>query len=97
MYGGRVAPSTREGLLCHAFCPGPAARADGGRATPGSAPAAPRVLTLPEARWALASLVLFLIALPLNLLGAPAWLWGPLFAATYVTGGWEPGWEAWRP
>lgn len=41
MYGGRVAPSTREGLLCHAFCPGPAARADGGRATPGSAPAAP--------------------------------------------------------
>ncbi|MFK4090553.1 hypothetical protein ACI2LF_41000 [Kribbella sp. NPDC020789] len=31
--------------------------------------------------------------LPLNLLGAPAWLWGPLFAATYVTGGWEPGWE----
>ncbi|NUV52306.1 cadmium-translocating P-type ATPase [Streptomyces coelicolor] len=52
-----------------------------------------RVLALPEARWALAALVLFLIALPLNLLGAPAWLWGPLFAATYVTGGWEPGWE----
>jgi cation transport ATPase len=51
------------------------------------------VLALPAARWALAALVLFLIALPLNLLGAPAWLWGPLFAATYITGGWEPGWE----
>ncbi|MFF9315834.1 heavy metal translocating P-type ATPase [Streptomyces sp. NPDC014748] len=60
-------------------------------------PAAPRrrtrVLALPEARWALAALVLFLTALQLDLLGAPAWLWGPLFAATYVTGGWEPGRE----
>ncbi|MGP3977708.1 heavy metal translocating P-type ATPase [Streptomyces sp. 8N114] len=52
-----------------------------------------RVLALPEARWALAALVLFLLALPLNLLGAPVWTWAPLFAATYVTGGWEPGWE----
>ncbi|MFC5958818.1 heavy metal translocating P-type ATPase [Streptomyces pratens] len=52
-----------------------------------------RVLALPEARWALAALVLFLLALPLYLLGAPAWLWGTLFAATYVAGGWEPGWE----
>ncbi|MEU2544285.1 heavy metal translocating P-type ATPase [Streptomyces roseolus] len=52
-----------------------------------------RVLALPEARWALAALLLFLAALPLYLLDAPAWLWGPLFAATYVTGGWEPGWE----
>ncbi|MFD3518210.1 HAD-IC family P-type ATPase [Streptomyces sp. NPDC058657] len=52
-----------------------------------------RILTLPEARWALAALTLFLCALPLHLLDAPAWLWGPLFAATYVTGGWEPGWE----
>ncbi|MFJ6442751.1 heavy metal translocating P-type ATPase [Streptomyces sp. NPDC091649] len=52
-----------------------------------------RLLALPEARWALASLVLFLLALPVYLLGAPAWAWGPLFAATYVTGGWEPGWE----
>lgn len=69
----------------------PAPTAAGPRPAP--PPRRPRVLTLPEARWALASLVLFLIALPLNLLGAPAWLWGPLFAATYVTGGWEPGWE----
>ncbi|MFI1002734.1 heavy metal translocating P-type ATPase [Streptomyces galbus] len=52
-----------------------------------------RVLALPEARWALAALVLFLLALPVHLLGGPAWLWGTLFAATYVTGGWEPGWE----
>ncbi|SHN35964.1 heavy metal translocating P-type ATPase [Actinacidiphila paucisporea] len=51
-----------------------------------------RVLALPEARWALAALVLFLAALPLDLLGAPVWTWGPLFAAAYVAGGWEPGW-----
>ncbi|MFE6699216.1 heavy metal translocating P-type ATPase [Streptomyces sp. NPDC057718] len=52
-----------------------------------------RLLALPEARWALTALVLFLLALPVYLLGGPAWLWGTLFAATYVTGGWEPGWE----
>ncbi|MFB6626103.1 heavy metal translocating P-type ATPase [Streptomyces sp. NPDC056374] len=52
-----------------------------------------RVLALPEARWALASLVLFLVGLPLDLLGAPAWTWGPLFASTYLTGGWEPARE----
>ncbi|MEU5614786.1 heavy metal translocating P-type ATPase [Streptomyces sparsogenes] len=51
-----------------------------------------RVLALPEARWALAALALFLVALPADLLGTPAWAWGPLYAATYVTGGWEPGW-----
>ncbi|MFJ2954267.1 heavy metal translocating P-type ATPase [Streptomyces sp. NPDC087270] len=51
-----------------------------------------RVMALPEARWALAALVLFLGALPLNLLGASVWSWGPLFAAAYVSGGWEPGW-----
>ncbi|MEV7869045.1 heavy metal translocating P-type ATPase [Streptomyces sp. NPDC088124] len=52
----------------------------------------PRVLALPEARWAAAALVLFLLALPLQLTGAPAWSWGPLYAAAYVTGGWEPAW-----
>ncbi|WP_251095525.1 heavy metal translocating P-type ATPase [Streptomyces sp. Caat 7-52] len=51
-----------------------------------------RVLALPEARWAAATLVLFLIALPLQLTGAPAWTWGPLYALTYAAGGWEPGW-----
>ncbi|MFE6098570.1 heavy metal translocating P-type ATPase [Streptomyces laurentii] len=67
------------------------------RTTAGTGPVPPRrrtrILALPEARWALAALVLFLAALPLYLLDAPAWLWGPLFAATYATGGWEPGWE----
>ncbi|MFF2625242.1 heavy metal translocating P-type ATPase [Kitasatospora griseola] len=64
--------------------------------TTGPRPAPPkrrtRVLALPEARWALAALVLFLIALPLDLAGAPAWAWGPLYALAYATGGWEPGW-----
>ncbi|WNM33288.1 heavy metal translocating P-type ATPase [Streptomyces sp. Li-HN-5-11] len=55
-----------------------------------------RIFALPEARWAAASLVLFLVALPLYLLGAPAWAWGPLFALTYATGGWEPGWAGLR-
>ncbi|MFC9618230.1 heavy metal translocating P-type ATPase [Streptomyces sp. NPDC056938] len=63
----------------------------------GPRPVAPRrstrVLALPEARWALAALVLFLVALPLKLLDAPVWTWAPLFAATYITGGWEPGRE----
>ncbi|MHC3450646.1 heavy metal translocating P-type ATPase [Streptomyces prasinus] len=62
-----------------------------------SRPAPPRrrtrLLALPEARWALAALVLFLLALPVHLLDGPTWLWGALFAATYVTGGWEPGRE----
>ncbi|MET8698066.1 heavy metal translocating P-type ATPase [Kitasatospora sp. NPDC004723] len=51
-----------------------------------------RIFALPEARWAAASLVLFLIALPLQLTGAPAWAWGPLYALAYATGGWEPAW-----
>ena len=50
------------------------------------------MLALAEARWASAALVLFLIALPFQLAGAPAWAWGPLYAAAYVTGGWEPAW-----
>ncbi|MFF4858708.1 heavy metal translocating P-type ATPase [Streptomyces rubiginosohelvolus] len=52
-----------------------------------------RVLALPEARWALASLALFLLALPVYLAGGPSWLSGTLFVAAYITGGWEPGWE----
>ncbi|MDO0934169.1 heavy metal translocating P-type ATPase [Streptomyces sp. DG2A-72] len=52
-----------------------------------------RVLALPEARWAAAATALFLLALPLQLAGAPAWTWGPLYALAYATGGWEPGWE----
>ncbi|MEU4463979.1 heavy metal translocating P-type ATPase [Streptomyces sp. NPDC024017] len=52
-----------------------------------------RVLALPEARWAAAATAFFLLALPLQLTGAPAWTWGALYALSYVTGGWEPGWE----
>ncbi|MFI8888522.1 heavy metal translocating P-type ATPase [Streptomyces sp. NPDC053813] len=67
-----------------------------GRAAPADSRTAPkrrtRVFALAEARWAAAALVLFLIALPLQLTGAPAWAWGPLYAAAYVTGGWEPAW-----
>ncbi|MER7176999.1 heavy metal translocating P-type ATPase, partial [Streptomyces mesophilus] len=55
-----------------------------------------RVLALAEARWAAAALVLFLLALPLQLAGAPAWLWGPLHALVYVSGGWEPAWSGLR-
>ncbi|MFE2587076.1 heavy metal translocating P-type ATPase [Streptomyces sp. NPDC059378] len=58
----------------------------------GTAPRRTRVLALPEARWALAALVLFLAALSLHLASAPAWTWGPLYALTYGAGGWEPGW-----
>nr|WP_169808037.1 heavy metal translocating P-type ATPase [Streptomyces antibioticus] len=68
--------------------------------TAAPAPAAPhrrtRVLALPEARWALAATVAFLVALALDLTGAPAWVHGPLYAAAYVTGGWEPALEGLR-
>ncbi|WP_340559833.1 heavy metal translocating P-type ATPase [Streptomyces sp. GSL17-111] len=50
-----------------------------------------RLLALPEARWAALALLGFLAALPLDLLGAPAWTWGPLYALVYAAGGWEPG------
>ncbi|MBK3573857.1 heavy metal translocating P-type ATPase [Streptomyces sp. MBT65] len=66
------------------------------RAAPAALRMAPkrrtRVFALAEARWAAAALVLFLTALPLQLTGAPAWVWSPLYAAAYVTGGWEPAW-----
>ncbi|MFR0355141.1 heavy metal translocating P-type ATPase [Streptomyces sediminimaris] len=52
-----------------------------------------RVLALPEARWALAATVCFLLALPGQLAGAPVWVWGPLYALAYAAGGWEPGRE----
>ncbi|MGI5459815.1 heavy metal translocating P-type ATPase [Streptomyces sp. CA-249302] len=52
-----------------------------------------RMRALPEVRWAAAATACFLPALPLHLTGQPAWLWGPLYALAYVTGGWEPGWE----
>ncbi|MFH9245400.1 heavy metal translocating P-type ATPase [Streptomyces lydicus] len=55
-----------------------------------------RVLALAEARWAAAATTAFLLALPLQLTGAPAWTWGVLHAVAYVTGGWEPAWSGLR-
>ncbi|MEU9981889.1 heavy metal translocating P-type ATPase [Streptomyces sp. NPDC050856] len=52
-----------------------------------------RLSALPEVRWAALSAAAFLAALPLDLAGAPAWAWGPLYALCYAAGGWEPGWE----
>ncbi|MFB9511257.1 heavy metal translocating P-type ATPase [Streptomyces aurantiacus] len=62
-------------------------------AAPGTAPKRrTRVFAVAEARWAAAALALFLLALPLQLTGTPAWAWGPLYAAAYVAGGWDPAW-----
>ncbi|MFF8310106.1 heavy metal translocating P-type ATPase [Streptomyces lydicus] len=61
-----------------------------------AAPRRTRVLALAEARWAAAATTAFLLALPLQLTGAPAWTWGVLHAAAYVTGGWEPAWSGLR-
>uniref|UniRef100_UPI001586D7DA HAD-IC family P-type ATPase n=1 Tax=Streptomyces sp. TRM64462 TaxID=2741726 RepID=UPI001586D7DA len=51
-----------------------------------------RLSALPEVRWAALATAAFLAALPLDLAGAPAWAWGPLYALCYAAGGWEPGW-----
>ncbi|WP_344605233.1 heavy metal translocating P-type ATPase [Streptomyces glaucus] len=67
---------------------------------PASARPAPRrrtrLLALPEARWALAALAAFLLGLALDLAGAPAWAYGPLYALAYAAGGWEPALEGLR-
>ncbi|MEU0669425.1 heavy metal translocating P-type ATPase [Streptomyces lavendulocolor] len=55
-----------------------------------------RVFALPEVRWAALSAAAFLAAFPLDLAGAPAWAWGPLYAVCYLAGGWEPGWAGLR-
>ncbi|WP_017557644.1 heavy metal translocating P-type ATPase [Nocardiopsis baichengensis] len=49
-----------------------------------------RLLELPEVRWAAAALAVFLLALPLDLLGAPPLATGLLYGAVYALGGWEP-------
>ncbi len=65
-----------------------------------SVPTAPRrrtrVLALPEARWALTSTLALLLAFPLDLAGASAWLYGPLYVIAYAAGGWEPALEGLR-
>ncbi|MFC9479938.1 MULTISPECIES: heavy metal translocating P-type ATPase [unclassified Streptomyces] len=55
-----------------------------------------RVFALSEARWAVTALTLFLLALPIQLAGASAWVWGPLYGVVYVAGGWEPAREGLR-
>lgn len=83
LYGGRVSPT---------LAPSPVAAP--------SAPAPPRrrtrVLALPEARWAFAATVAFLLALPLHLGGAPGWTYAPLYVIAYAAGGWEPALEGLR-
>ena len=95
MYSCKVGAyaSPPEGpLMTSTLTPQPVERAKPER--PGTAPRRrTRVLALPEVRWATAATAFFLLALPLQLTGAPAWAWGPLYALSYVTGGWEPGWE----
>jgi len=49
------------------------------------------LLALPELRWAMASLALFLLALLTIGAGGPTWLRVVLFTGCYVSGGWEPG------
>ncbi|MFE0173359.1 heavy metal translocating P-type ATPase [Streptomyces sp. NPDC059002] len=74
----------------------------GDRPSPAPAPAPPapprraRLLALPEVRWAALSTAAFLLAFPLDLAGAPAWSWGPLYALCYAAGGWEPAFEGLR-
>ncbi|MFH8560189.1 heavy metal translocating P-type ATPase [Streptomyces sp. NPDC017988] len=69
----------------------------GDRPSPAAATAAPaparrtRLVALPEVRWAALATAAFLLAFPLDLAGAPAWAWGPLYALCYAAGGWEPG------
>ncbi|MDQ2792330.1 MAG: heavy metal translocating P-type ATPase [Actinomycetota bacterium] len=48
--------------------------------------------SLPQVRWAVAATVLFGFGLLAPFAGGPSWLSWVLFAACYVTGGWEPGW-----
>lgn len=55
-----------------------------------------RAFALSETRWAVTALALFLMALPIQLAGASAWVWGPLYGVVYVTGGWEPAREGLR-
>ncbi|POX37796.1 heavy metal translocating P-type ATPase [Streptomyces sp. Ru73] len=59
---------------------------------PAALPRRTRLFALPEVRWAALAALAFLIAFPLDLAGAPAWAWGPLYAVCYAAGGWEPGW-----
>jgi heavy metal translocating P-type ATPase len=54
------------------------------------------LFALPEARWATAALVAFLLGLAVQLGGGPAWLFWALYLTCYATGGWEPALEGLR-
>ncbi|GHB16942.1 metal-transporting ATPase [Streptomyces viridiviolaceus] len=82
LYGGRVSTTLAPAPVRSSARPAPRRRT--------------RILALPEARWALAALVAFLAALALDLGGAPAWAYGPLYAVAYAAGGWEPALEGLR-
>lgn len=61
------------------------------RGTPGARYGAPYRLHRPAGGpWAALSALAFLLAFPLDLAGAPAWTWGPLYAVCYAAGGWDP-------
>lgn len=83
LYGGRVSPT---------LAPSPVASPS----VPALARRRTRVLALPEARWAFAATVAFLLALPLHLGGAPGWTYAPLYVIAYAAGGWEPALEGLR-
>ncbi|POX49339.1 cadmium-translocating P-type ATPase [Streptomyces sp. Ru71] len=55
-----------------------------------------RVLALPEARWALAATVAYLLGLASDLAGLPPVAHGGLYAVAYACGGWEPALEGLR-
>ncbi|GAA2773156.1 heavy metal translocating P-type ATPase [Saccharopolyspora taberi] len=61
-----------------------------------AAPTRRNLLALPEARWAAASLLAFLLGLAAELSGGPAWLHWTLYLAGYAAGGWEPALEGLR-
>ncbi|MDQ3886143.1 MAG: heavy metal translocating P-type ATPase [Actinomycetota bacterium] len=54
-------------------------------------PRGTRLFALPQMRWAVAALVLFLAGLAAQFLGGPSWQWWTLYLACYAAGGWEPG------
>ena len=49
------------------------------------------LLTQPELRWPVLSVVLFVFGLAATVANGRSWLTGALFAGCYVSGGWEPG------
>ena len=64
----------------------------GGRALPKPPSIFVTGARLPEVRWAALALLLFLVAWPLQVAGAPEPVWWTLYLVGYVAGGWEPAW-----